>query len=73
MLRLSIYYYLLVIMMANNLGFKPAMSTSLTNLVLDPVTMTPMMSGGSITVNPLGMAGMHFTERASFAKHFYFD
>ena len=42
-------------MFPNNYSFNPG-------VVLDPVTMTPMISngGGSITVNPLGVPGNLF-------------
>lgn len=47
-------------MQPNNLGFNPAMSTCSASLVIDPITMSPMMRGGSISVNPLGMPGTNF-------------
>jgi hypothetical protein len=42
----------------NNYGFNPAMSILCFYQVLDPITMSPMIRGGSITVNPLGVPGM---------------
>jgi hypothetical protein len=44
-------------MFPNNYTFNPGMGIFLFySLVLDPVTMTPMLSnGGNITVNPLGV------------------
>lgn len=30
------------------------------NVVIDPVTMNPVVRGGSVTVNPMGMPGKHF-------------
>jgi hypothetical protein len=42
-------------------GFHPGVSKILVNVVIDPVTMNPVVRGGSITVNPMGMPGNNFT------------
>jgi hypothetical protein len=43
-------------MFPNSYSFNPGMGKSFNYLVLDPVTMTPMLTGGgNITVNPLGV------------------
>lgn len=43
-------------MFPNNYTFNPGMGNASSYVVLDPVTMTPMLSnGGNITVNPLGV------------------
>jgi hypothetical protein len=45
-------------MFPNSYSFNPGMGNLFTKLVLDPVTMTPMLTGGgNITVNPLGVPG----------------
>ena len=41
----------------SNFGFSPGVSKILVNAVIDPVTMNPIVRGGSITVNPMGMPG----------------
>lgn len=38
--------------------FTPGVGNSYSKLVLDPITMTPMVGSSSFTVNPLGVAGM---------------
>jgi hypothetical protein len=43
-------------MFPNSYSFNPGMGKMIINSVLDPVTMTPMLTGGgNITVNPLGV------------------
>ena len=43
-------------MFPNSYSFNPGMGKTSANVVLDPITMTPMLSGsGNITVNPLGV------------------
>lgn len=42
-------------MFPNSYSFNPGVSKSINNVVLDPITMTPMISGSSFTVNPLGV------------------
>jgi hypothetical protein len=48
-------------MFPNSYSFNPGMGKKFNNLVLDPVTMTPMLTGGgNITVNPLGVPSNFF-------------
>lgn len=42
-------------MFSNSYSFNPGVGTYKFNLVLDPNTMTPMISSSSFTVNPLGV------------------
>lgn len=42
-------------MFPNSYSFNPGVGNSNINIVLDPITMTPMISGSSFTVNPLGV------------------
>ena len=42
-------------MFPNSYSFNPGVGKSINNVVLDPITMTPMISGSSFTVNPLGV------------------
>ncbi len=44
-------------MFPNSYSFNPGVGKSSLILVLDPITMTPMIGGSSFTVNPLGVAG----------------
>lgn len=45
-------------MFPSSYSFNPGMGKKFINAVLDPVTMTPMLTGGgNITVNPLGVPG----------------
>jgi len=44
-------------MFPGSYSFNPGVGNFKNNIVLDPKTMTPMISGSSITVNPLGVAG----------------
>jgi len=46
-------------MFPNSYSFNPGVGNLPNNLVLDPITMTPMIGGGSFTVNPLGVPGNH--------------
>ena len=41
----------------SNFGFSPGVSKIQVSIVIDPVTMNPIVRGGSITVNPMGMPG----------------
>lgn len=45
-------------MFPSSYSFNPGMGKKFIKVVLDPVTMTPMLTGGgNITVNPLGVPG----------------
>ena len=44
-------------MFPGSYSYNPGVGKSKFNIVLDPITMTPMISGSSFTVNPLGVAG----------------
>lgn len=44
-------------MFPGSYSYNPGVGKALINVVLDPITMTPMISGSSFTVNPLGVAG----------------
>lgn len=44
-------------MFPNSYTFNPGVGTYPSNVVLDPVTMTPMIGGSSFTVNPFGVPG----------------
>lgn len=46
-------------MFPNSYTFNPGVGKTYSIVVLDPITMTPMIGGGSFTVNPLGVAGMY--------------
>jgi hypothetical protein len=46
-------------MFPGSYSFNPGVGKSKINIVLDPKTMTPMISGSSITVNPLGVASKY--------------
>lgn len=58
-LQLKILYILilLIIMFPGSYSYSPGVGNHNTNVVLNPITMTPMVSGSSFTVNPLGVAG----------------
>ena len=47
-------------MFPNNYSFNPGVGTFHNYIVLDPVTMTPMIGGSSFTVNPFGVQGNIF-------------
>lgn len=44
-------------MFPNSYSFTPGMGNNINlyNVVLDPITMTPMIGGSSFTVNPFGV------------------
>lgn len=44
-------------MFPNSYSFNPGVGKQRNYLVLDPVTMTPMIGGSSFTVNPFGVPG----------------
>ena len=44
-------------MFPNSYSFNPGVGKVSNYLVLDPVTMTPMIGGNSFTVNPFGVPG----------------
>ena len=46
-------------MFPNNYSFNPGVGKLVVYLVLDPITMTPMIGGNSFTVNPFGMPGTY--------------
>ena len=46
-------------MFPNSYSFNPGVGKYSPYLVLDPVTMTPMIGGSSFTVNPFGVPGNH--------------
>lgn len=53
-------------MFPNSYTFNPGVGTLINYLVLDPVTMTPMIGGSSIKVNPFGVPGKNL--KYSLAK-----
>lgn len=44
-------------MFPGSYSYNPGVGKSVIKVVLDPITMTPMISGSSFTVNPLGVTG----------------
>jgi hypothetical protein len=51
-------------MFPNSYSFNPGVGMHYRNSVLDPITMTPMIGGGSFTVNPLGVPGRYSNNSA---------
>lgn len=51
-------------MFPNSYSFNPGVGKHILNSVLDPITMTPMIGGGSFTVNPLGVPGNNYCNSA---------
>jgi hypothetical protein len=54
---IELVYKNIIEMFPGSYSFNPGVGKSIFNVVLDPITMTPMISGSSFTVNPLGVAG----------------
>lgn len=51
-------------MFPNSYTFNPGVGKSFINAVLDPLTMTPMITNsGNITVNPLGVPSKAFVNQ----------
>ena len=51
-------------MFPNSYSFNPGVGNAHNYLVLDPVTMTPMIGGSSFTVNPFGVPGKSYVNSA---------
>ena len=51
-------------MFPNSYSFNPGVGKAWDYIVLDPVTMTPMIGGSSFTVNPFGVPGKHWSNTA---------
>lgn len=51
-------------MFPNTYSFNPGVGKSSLMLVLNPITMTPMIGGSSFTVNPLGVPGTRYINTA---------
>lgn len=51
-------------MFPGSYSYNPGVGNTFTKLVLNPITMTPMVGASSFTVNPLGVAGTIITNSA---------